>query len=555
MQWLKGRSVLLGALAVVACSGDPTGNESTPTQIQSDPDVVFVTQGDSQPVIVRVLDEDGQVLQADFTQSDVGPGITVRLDPTFQEVTTGNPIQRGSRFFVSGVTLTHTSFKVNALGLTKTIEVTSVPGTLDATITDSVPNLGDTVSITAATGTFFTDSSVLTFAGNPAVVVSQDATTITFIPFPNINGPAVVSNVGVESNPNLVFELSSPFIVRTDSIVDIGTGVAPATPALGAPVTVTLPAGLKVIPESLVASGVGADTVQRGLTVAAGAFQPLSITANADSTQITFIPPPNVDSFVVIPGIIPAKLVGCCSGAPGYPLTLATTARVTTPVVDTFPSTLSDLNPDIGEEVTLTSTDGAYTIDPAATVNAGGLAATVTGQTANSITFIPAPGAAGPIIVSGVQIVGFSLELPSSAGNITVPPPLEGTGSVATAPELPVPDVGSSTTTFDAGTFDYAAPIFGGQFGLFPARVYKLVVPTDRDITVTLDWPSDEDLGAYWFAADGTTEPGFDPSDNGGEGDHPETATNTIPAGTYILAIVNFNATNPPVFTIKLDSN
>ena len=173
MQRLKGRNIVFGALAVLACSGDPTGNESTPTAIQSNPDVVFVTQGDSEPVVVSVLDEDGNVLQADFTASDIGGGITVRLDPTYQEVTTGNPIQRGSRFFVKGVDLAHTSFKVNALGLTKTIEVTSVPGELDAEITDSLPTLGDTVTITAPTGTFFTDSSVLTFNGAAPVVTAR----------------------------------------------------------------------------------------------------------------------------------------------------------------------------------------------------------------------------------------------------------------------------------------------------------------------------------------------------------------------------------------------
>lgn len=192
MQRLKGRNIIFGALAVLACSGDPTGNESTPTVIQVNPDPVFVTQGDSQPVIVQVLDEDGNVLQAEVTTSNVGSGITVRLDPTYQQVTTGNPINRGARFFVSGVTLAHSSFTVNSLGLTQEVEVTSVPGELDAEITDSLPDLGDTVSITAPAGTFFTDSSVLTFNGAEPVVTALDATTITFIPFANIDRKSVV---------------------------------------------------------------------------------------------------------------------------------------------------------------------------------------------------------------------------------------------------------------------------------------------------------------------------------------------------------------------------
>ena len=538
MQWLKGRNVLFGALAVAACSGDPTGNNSTPTEIQSSPDVVFVTQGDSVPVIVSVIDEDGQILQADFTATDIGSGITVKLDPTYQRVTTGDPIQRAARFYVKGVDLAHTSFKVNALGLTKTIEVTSVPGTLNAEITDTAPPLGTPVTITAPAGTFFTDSSVLSFNGAAPVVTEQDETHITFIPMANVFGPALVSNVGVASNNAIVFDLTTPFNVKTDSITDIGTAISNTTPDLGTPITLTLPAGLKLIPESLAT-----------LTVAGAALFPRARTLSADSTVITFTPPPNADSFVVVNGVIPAALAGCCASAPNYALLLSTTNKVTTAVVDTFPSTLDDATPDIGQEVTLTSSDGLFTISDTATVIAGGVPATVTGRTANSITFLPSPGATGGITVNGVLRAGFSLSLPSSAGDITVPPPLEGTGDPTTAPPIDL-----NTVVFDAGTFDYQAPIFGGQFGLFPARLYKVVIPADADVTVTIDWPSDQDLGGYWFAEDGVTEPGFDPADNGGAGAHPETVTNHMPAGTYLLAVVNFGEGDPPVFTIKVSN-
>src|SRR4051794_4255243 len=281
MQRLKGRNIVFGALAVLACSGDPTGNESTPTAIQVNPDVVFVTQGDSEPVIVQVLDEDGNVLQADVTVSDLGSGITVRLDPTYQEVTTGKPIQRGTRLFVTGVSLAHTSFTVNALGLTREIEVTSVPGELDATITDSLPDLGDTVTITPPAGTFFTDSSQITFNGAAAVITSLKPDTISFIPFANIAGPALVSKVGVESNPSLLFDLTTPFTVKTDSIVDIGATVSDLSPDLGVPITLTLPDSLRVIPESLIQSGVGGDTLPRGMSIAGVAVQPRDITVSA----------------------------------------------------------------------------------------------------------------------------------------------------------------------------------------------------------------------------------------------------------------------------------
>ncbi len=546
MQRLKGRIVLFAALAALACSGDPTGNESTPTEIVASPEIVFVTQGDSQAVIVSVVDEDGQVLQADFTASNVGGGISVPAepDPTYQEVTVGNPIRRQARFFVKGVDLTSTTFTVNALGLSKDIQVTVVPGDLSAEITDSLPALGDTVTITAPAGTFFSDASVLSFAGAAPVVVNQDATTITFIPFPNIDGPAVVSNVGVESNSTLVFTLATPYRVKTDSITDIGADVAPTTPALGGAVTLTLPAGLKLIPESLAT-----------LNIAGNPVAPRNAALSVDSSTITFVPPPNADSFVVVSGVIPQRLATCCASA-GYGLLLGTTAKVTTPVVDAFPSTVSDASPAVNDVITLTSTDGNFTVDPAATVAVGAFEGVVTNRTANSISFTAGPGASGTVTVNGVVVAGFPLTLPSSAGAVTwssTVTPLNGTDDPATAPSIAVPAVGFSTLLTDAGSYDYGAPIFGGAFGLFPSRLYKVVVPSDRDITITLDWATNDDLGAYWFAADGTTEPGFDPADDGGAGAHPETVTNTIPAGTYILAIVNFDVTSPQ-FTLRLDA-
>jgi hypothetical protein len=531
MQWLKGRNVLFGALAVVACSGDPTGNESTPTQIQSDPDVVFVTQGDSQPVIVKVIDEDGQVLQADFTATDVGSGITVRLDPTFQEVTTGNPIRRGSRFFVSGVSLTHTSFKVNALGLSKTIEVTSVPGQLDATITDSLPDLGDTVSITAPEGTFFTDTTGITFNGAAPVIVSQDDTSLTFIPLPNTDGTALVSNVGVESNSAVVFDLTTPFTIKTDSIVDIGSAISNPTPTLGTPITLTLPAGLKLLPESLVT-----------LNVAGNGVLPRGRTLSADSTVITLIPPPNADSVLTVAGVVPARLAACCAATPGYALLLSTTGKVTTPVVDSIPSTLSNATPAANEEVTLTITDPSFTLTDTANVTLGA-ATTIVGRTANSLTFVPTPGTNGGVIVNGIDVAGFALSLPSEAGLATVGAltPLAGTNREATAPVLALPGAGELKTLFDqpdlaAGFGDPVADLAGGGGSAF----YKLNVPANGDYTITVDWSvgSDMDVFVCDSPIDAVALSNCDFS--AATGDQPESATFSLTAGSHIIVLNDF---------------
>jgi len=551
MQRLKGRNIVFGALAVLACSGDPTGNESTPTVIQVNPDPVFVTQGDSQPVVVQVLDEDGNVLQAEVTTSNVGSGITVRPDPTYQQVNTGNPINRGARFFVSGVALAHSSFTVNSLGLTQEVEVTSVPGELDAEITDSLPDLGDTVSITAPAGTFFTDSSVITFNGAEPVVTALDATTLTFIPFANIDGPASVSNVGVESNADVVFALTTPFRVKTDSIVDLGTDVDNTAPALGDPISLTLPAGLRVIPESLQQSGVGADTLPRGLSIAGVSVQPRDITVSADSGTITFVPPPSADSVVVVPGVIPQRLATCCGGAANYPLTLPTTAKVVTPVIDSIPATLSTTAPAANEEVTLTITDGSFTLDPAATVVVGAAPATVVGRTANSLTFVPTPGTAaaeGAVTVAGVQVAGFSLTLPSEGGLVTVGAltPLAGTATRATAPTLPLPGAGATKILFDLPDMTsvtdplaafFASPDWGGAGG---TAFYKISVPAAGDYTITADWDIGSDLDLI-VCGDPVDEAGFTNCDfQAATGDHPQTGTFSLTAGSHFIMIQDF---------------
>ena len=536
MQRLKGRNIVFGALAVLACSGDPTGNESTPTAIQSNPDVVFVTQGDSEPVVVTVLDEDGNVLQADVTASDIGSGITVRLDPTYQEVTTGNPIQRGTRFFVKGVDLAQTSFKVTALGLTKTIEVTSVPGELDAAITDSQPTLGDTVTITAPTGTFFTDSSVLTFNGAAPVVTSRDETSISFIPMANIFRPALVSNVGVTSNPSLVFELTTPFNVQTDSIVDLGTNVTPTAPALGAPVTLTLPPGLVLLPESLVT-----------LTIANSTVLPRDRVLSADSSTITFVPPPNADSFVTVSGVVPENLAACCDTSSVYLLSLGTTVKVTTPVIDTLPSTVSSTTPAGGAEVTLNATDGTFTFSPTSRVLVGADTAITTTVSSGSIKFVPTPGATGPLTVTDVDVVGFPLALPSNAGDLTVGTTvaaLAGTSSPASAPTIPEPTGTIATGIVDGNSYGYTGC---GDIGV-DCQVYKLVLTSDETIHIKTSWSNSADLGFYFLESDGTTANANACDDNGRDG--PEECDLDFTAGTYYLAVVPFGAFYP-----ELDPN
>jgi hypothetical protein len=225
-----------------------------------------------------------------------------------------------------------------------------------------------------------------------------------------------------------------------------------------------------------------------------------------------------------------------------------------TPVSATV--TLSTPTPAANEGLVITLPAG-YKFGTGAGANVAGTAAIVqaVAPDSSSITVLLPPGTTGPITVDSVAVdfvPGVLFSLPT-ADNVTVGPvtPLAGTGTPGTAPAITIQPVGGTTVFFDGGTFDYQAPILGGAFGTFPSRLYDITVAEATTLTTTVDWPSPEDLGIYLFLANGTTETGA-PGDAGGGGAHPETTTNTLAPGSYRMAVVNFNATNPPHFSLSV---
>jgi hypothetical protein len=221
--------------------------------------------------------------------------------------------------------------------------------------------------------------------------------------------------------------------------------------------------------------------------------------------------------------------------------------------IDLAAGVFSNPTPAVNEPVTITAE--GFTFLPTADISFAGTPALVLSiaEDGSSLTFLPAPGTVGPALVDSVSInflPGAPLSLQTTAElAVAALVPLEGTDAPATAPELTVPPLGQTLTFYDGGTYDYPSPIFGGAFGLFPARLYSFTVPTDGDYTFSLDWAGGvEDLGIYIFLPDGTTETG-DAADGL---EHPEVGTFTMTAGTYLLAVVNFNATNPEFITIQL---
>jgi len=346
---------------------------------------------------------------------------------------------------------------------------------------------------------------------------------------------------GVDLGVKTTFTVNASGLTKvvTVTVVPAGTDLSATfsntSPALGESITMTMPAGTMLTAGSVITFG--------------GAKVNIVSVAPDGSSVILFVPP----NLTATPATVTKVAL---TGNPALTFTLQTTEGVTTPVVDAVPSTLSTTTPAGNEAVTLTSTDPAFTFAATATVLVGSSTNTFISSIAadgSSITFFAPTGVTGNVSVNGVIVSGFSLTLPSAAPDLTGPAPIAGTDAPVTAPLIAVPAVGATTLLHDGGTFAYDAPLFGTTF---KARLYKLVVPTGRDIAVTLTWKTGEDLGVYWFLADGTTEAaGLNPADakGGGAAGSPESSTSTFAAGTFLLAVVTFDNEVLPLFQIKMD--
>jgi hypothetical protein len=194
--------------------------------------------------------------------------------------------------------------------------------------------------------------------------------------------------------------------------------------------------------------------------------------------------------------------------------------------------TLSNPAPAANEPLVVTLPAG-YKFGASPNVNVAGDPGIVLAAAADStsITVLLPPGTTGPLTVDSVQVdflPGVNLSLPTTE-TVTVGPavPLPGTTSTATAPALAIPPPGGITAVFDAPDFTASVDHF-----------YRLDVAEDGDYTVTTDWDIGSDIdqilcpNAACSGADGAAA----------TGNHPESATYTLTAGTYYVWLNDFGA-------------
>jgi hypothetical protein len=203
-----------------------------------------------------------------------------------------------------------------------------------------------------------------------------------------------------------------------------------------------------------------------------------------------------------------------------------------TPVGTTV--TLSNPAPAANEGLVITLQPG-YKFGAGGGASVGGTPGVTTAiaPDSSSATVLLLPGTTGALTVDSVAVdylsgVLFSLPTPDS---VTVGPlttALPGTADPSTAPSLPLPGPGGTTAIFDIP--DFAATI---------DHFYRLDVAEAGDYTVTVDWTVGSDVDAPICVADPTCA-AEDFSDATVSGEHPETGTFTLPAGTSTLWVEDF---------------
>lgn len=357
-----GTVVLVACVTALSC-GDPTGDlRGNPERLSAEPASLFIDQGATQQVTVRVIDEQGNELAAPVTDIVVSPVglVDVSIDSTFlvgTDTTSPGVIQSTrTRLTVTGVDRAAGIIIVTAGGLSDTIPVRVLPVAteFDAVFSNQAPALGDPVTLTAPAGFSFTDSSAITVAVGPAPIVTAAAgSTLTFLPGPNTAGKATVTNVVPAYAPALSLDFTTVDTIGTPVIDSLSATLSTTAPAQNQQITVTAPAGFTFQPAAAVSvAGVAGVVNARAVDGSSITFQaaPGSIGhVVADSVLITALPQfplslPTRDSIIAAPL---APLAGTASTATG-PITAAPGAGFGAVIYDAGTFTAPDITGDGG---------------------------------------------------------------------------------------------------------------------------------------------------------------------------------------------------------------
>jgi len=540
----SGLVPLFALLVLVGCNSEPTEDlRRGPTALVATPTQLFIELGGVKSVEVGAVDAQGNPIDLNYEVTATGSGISVRRDSSFLPIFVDDstlqapPVGPRFRFIVEGTGYTATSFTVSAGELDITIPVQVVPQLgLAATFDDDTVDLGQVVTLTAPAGVTFVETASLTIGEDTVFIVSQDATTITFIPPPSVNSPVTVNGVVSASAPSVVFSPATQTPLVTPLIDTVNVAYSTTTPALGQTVTMTVPEPLiNLVVDSIIFPG----------QLPGREGDPQNVVVAADSGSLTFDAPPNADgSGTVVNFAFPGN----------YLRALPTLPTLTSANIGlTLPATFSNTTPAVSETVTMTapagfsfdtsrdttvSTAGDTTITSPVAVTVGADPAIIVSRAADGSTlgFVPIPGSIGIPQIDGVvpdAAPSNILTMPAEA-TITVPgdiPTLAGTDAPGTAPSLNTPALGEASVLFDEPNFDPAA---GGAFDKF----YKLTVTQAGTYTITMDWNIGDDVDMFLCPSPGDITGSCD--FRGATGAHPESVPFSLTPGDYWVVADDF---------------
>ncbi len=335
-----------------------------------------------------------------------------------------------------------------------------------------------------------------------------------------------VTTVAASGFENAVFAVGGKQLtvpVRIVAIAIPSLALSTAAANAGDTVVATAPANFRFTPGS-VATGTGGVVVPAGIS--------------ADSSQFSFIVGPSLSGTVSITNLVLqyAPTVATYSSVSG--------GTLTSPAVSDFPGVFSTSTPSsFPTQDTVTLSAPGFLFLPTASVTVGGTAAVVVALAADStsISFVPLAGStSGPVTVSGIVLsflTSVSLNIPTQA-SLTVAA-ASGATSLASAPTINIPATGLTSFYVDAGQFVSAAEC--GNVGAH-CRFYKLVLGASTTFNVSLAWGNTADIGGYFIDAAGNDQFGDFACDSfgSGAGGQPEACSQTLPAGTWYLALADF---------------
>lgn len=247
---IRGMAGLLVALGASACANDYSLDfGGPPTQVQASPEVMFVNQGTSEELLLRLVNDRNQSVPTSWTISNVGAGIEVDFDEDYRPDWVNDngelepdELQVQHRYFVTANEAVGTEFTVTSQGISKVIKVNVVPSAIPATFTDN----GDGTTTVTAGGQFtFSEDLALSWTGGleaRVLSIAADGKSATILVPGGATGAPSLAGAVAGYMPTIALSArptSDPFAKPEVSSADPGDAAAIAVAAPGTTTWIT----------------------------------------------------------------------------------------------------------------------------------------------------------------------------------------------------------------------------------------------------------------------------------------------------------------------------